>query len=150
VNLFCTSAIDSPLSILNISYSCIRVCFLALFTSFVPSWVTYRVFHISLADTHCEILENSSEFKAEVMIFLAIQSNLAFYFQHLSIGDENQKYINMTKDAILEGSSQQANKEAINRRNGQGRQYLKFFVLVFLIWRPKPKSYSHTEAQANT
>ena len=45
----------------------------------------------------------------------------------------------MTKDAILEGSSQQANKEAINRKNGQGPQYLKFFLLVFLIWRPKPK-----------
>jgi len=52
--------------------------------------------------------------------------------------DENKKYIKMTKDAILEGSSQQANKEAINRRNGQGPQYLKFFLLVFLIWRPKP------------
>jgi len=47
-------------------------------------------------------------------------------------GDENQKYMKMTKDAILEGSSQQAITEAINRRNGQGPQYLKFFLLVFL------------------
>jgi len=36
--------------------------------------------HISLADEHCEILENSSEFKANVIIFLAIQSNLTFLF----------------------------------------------------------------------
>jgi len=54
-------------------------------------------------------------------------------------GDVNQKYMKMTKDAILEGSSQQANKEAINRRNDQGPQHLKFFLLVFLIWTPKPK-----------
>ena len=80
MNLFCTSAIDSPLSTLNISYSCIRVCFLALFTSFIPSWVTSKVSHISLADEHCDSLKNSSEFKEEVMIFLAIQSNLAFLF----------------------------------------------------------------------
>jgi len=50
-----------------------------------------------------------------------------------------KKHIEMTKDAILEGSSQQANKEAINRRNGQGPKHLKFFLLVFLTWRPKPK-----------
>jgi len=45
----------------------------------------------------------------------------------------------MIKDAILEGSSQQENKDAINRRNGQGPKNLKFFLLVFLTWRPKPK-----------
>jgi len=32
--------------------------------------------------------------------------------------DVIQKHIKMTKDAILEGSSQQANIDAINRRNG--------------------------------
>ena len=52
--------------------------------------------------------------------------------------DVNKKYMKITKDAILEGSSQQANKDVINRRNGQGPQHLKFFLLVFLIWRPKP------------
>ena len=36
----------------------------------------------------------------------------------------------MTKDAILEGSSQQANKEAINKRNEQGPKHLNF-LLVF-------------------
>jgi len=54
--------------------------------------------------------------------------------------DVNQKYMNMTKDAILEGSSQQANKDVINRRNGQRPKHLKFFLLVFLIWRPKPNT----------
>ena len=37
----------------------------------------------------------------------------------------------MTKDATLEGSSQQTNKDLINRRNGQSPKHLKFFLLVF-------------------
>jgi len=37
----------------------------------------------------------------------------------------------MTKDVILERSSQQANKDFINRRNGQGPKNLKFFLSVF-------------------
>jgi len=37
----------------------------------------------------------------------------------------------MTKDATLEGSSQQASKDLINRRNGQGPKHLKLFLLVF-------------------
>jgi len=45
--------------------------------------------------------------------------------------DENQKYMKMTKNATLEGSSQQANKTLINRRNEQGPKHLKFFLLVF-------------------
>jgi len=32
--------------------------------------------------------------------------------------DVTQKHLKMTKDAKLEGSSQQANKDAINKRNG--------------------------------
>jgi len=44
----------------------------------------------------------------------------------------------MTKDAKLEGSSQQANKDAINRMRGQGPKHLKFFLLMFLTWRLKP------------
>ena len=46
--------------------------------------------------------------------------------------------------------SDENKKNAINRRNGQGPKYLKFFLLVFLIWSPKPKAQAHTEAQANT
>jgi len=37
----------------------------------------------------------------------------------------------MNKDATLEWSSQQVNKDLINRRNGQGPKHLKFFLLVF-------------------
>jgi len=37
----------------------------------------------------------------------------------------------MTKDDTLERSSQQANKDLINRRNGQGPNHIKFFLLVF-------------------
>jgi len=44
----------------------------------------------------------------------------------------------MTKDAILEGSSKQANKDFINRRNGQGPKHLKFFLLVFSKRGPSP------------
>jgi len=51
----------------------------------------------------------------------------------------NQKYMKMTKDAILEGSSQQENKDLINKRNGQSPKHLKFFLLVF----------SKDEVQAN-
>jgi len=43
----------------------------------------------------------------------------------------------MTKDDKLEGSSQQTNKDFINRRNGQGPKHLKFFLLVFSKMRPK-------------
>jgi len=45
--------------------------------------------------------------------------------------DVTQKYMKMTKDVILEGSSQQANKDFINIRNGQGPKHLKFFLFVF-------------------
>jgi len=52
--------------------------------------------------------------------------------------DVTQKYMKMTKDVKLEGSSQQANKDVINRRNSQGAKHLKFFVLVLLTLRPNP------------
>ena len=45
MNLFCTSTIESPCWILNSSYCLIKACFLSLFTSFVPSWVTSRISH---------------------------------------------------------------------------------------------------------
>jgi len=51
----------------------------------------------------------------------------------------------MTMNAKLKGSSQQAKGDVINRRNGQGPQHLKFFLLMFLNikaqaqQKPKPK-----------
>ena len=75
VKLFYTSAIVSPFCILNISYSWIKACFLALFTSFVPSWVTSRVSHISFADSHWDTLKNSSVLNADVTMFYAIWWN---------------------------------------------------------------------------
>jgi len=50
---------------------------------------------------------------------------------NLFLYDENQQYMKMTKDVILEGSSQQAKKDFITRKNGQGPKHLKFFLLVF-------------------
>ena len=38
----------------------------------------------------------------------------------------------MTKDANYEGSSQQVKEDLISRRNGQGPEHLKFFLLAFL------------------
>jgi len=54
----------------------------------------------------------------------------------------------MTMNANFERSSQQANEDSINRRNGQGPQHLKFFLLVFLTLRPKPKRLLRARAQA--
>ena len=50
----------------------------------------------------------------------------------LSTIDTSQIHKKMTKDANYEGSSQQAKEDLINRRNGQGSEHLKFFLLVFL------------------
>jgi len=49
----------------------------------------------------------------------------------------------MTMNVNLEGSSQQAKEEVVNKRNGQGPQHLKFFLIVFLILRPKPNTCFH-------
>ncbi|KAE9587597.1 hypothetical protein Lalb_Chr23g0275621 [Lupinus albus] len=38
----------------NNSYSCVNAFNLARLTSLVPSWVTCKLFHISLALLHCE------------------------------------------------------------------------------------------------
>jgi len=78
VTLFCTSVMDSTCFILNSSYSWIRACFLALLTSLIPSWVTSRTSHISLALLHCETRKNSSMLRDEVRIFFALQSYWAF------------------------------------------------------------------------
>ena len=51
IKCFCTSEMFSPDNILNISYSWMRVFFLALLASMVPSWVTSKIFQISLAST---------------------------------------------------------------------------------------------------
>jgi len=74
VNLFCTSAIDSPRCILNNSCSWIKACFLSLFTPFVLSWVTSSTSHMSFALLHWKTLKNSSMFNEEVRIFLVVQS----------------------------------------------------------------------------
>jgi len=66
---------------------------------------------------------------------LTLAKTYAFFYIFLNPNrfesDENKKYMRMTKDATLEGSSEQANKDLINRRNGQGPKHLKFFLLVF-------------------
>jgi len=72
---------------------------------------------------------------------------IALVLSHNKGTDVSQKYMKMTKDAIFEWSSQLAFKDTINRRNAQGAQYLKFFLLVFLIWRPKSKNLKEKLAQ---
>ena len=67
-----------------------------------------------------------------------------------SQSDENKKYMKMTKDDTLEGSSQQANKYLINRRNGQGPKHLKFFLLVFSKDEAQAQEGQAQEAQSPT
>jgi len=62
--------------------------------------------------------------------------------------DENRKYMKMTKDDTLEGSSQQANKDLINMRNGQKPKYLKFFLLVFSKDETQAQEAQAQKAQA--
>jgi len=80
VNRFCTSIIVSPFYIQNNSYSWIKACFLALFTSVVPSWVTSSISHISYVELHCDTLKNSSRFKTKIIIFLTMQTYCTFLF----------------------------------------------------------------------
>ena len=87
-NIFCTLDIVSPFCILNISYSWMRACFLAIFTSFVPSCVTSRMSHISFADAHYDTLKNSSQLNVDVIIFFKTQSNLAFLLSNLVYSDQ--------------------------------------------------------------
>ena len=61
---------------------------MALLISFVPSCVTSRMSHVSFVELHCDTLKNSSQLKAEVIIFLAIQSNLTFLLSSLVQSDE--------------------------------------------------------------
>jgi len=49
------------------------------------------------------------------------------------------RVLNSWANSLQLGEYDENKKDAINRRNGQGPKYLKFFLLVFLIWRPKPK-----------
>jgi len=66
-----------------------------------------------------------------VTLLYAEALNLRLNFLQLGEHDLIKKYMQMTKDVILEGSSQQAKKDVITRRNGQGPKHLKFFLLVF-------------------
>jgi len=80
VNIFWASIMDSPYYILNNLYSCINVCFLALFTSLVPSYVTSSTSHKSFALLHWEIMKKSYIFNADIRMFLTTQSYRAFFF----------------------------------------------------------------------
>jgi len=80
VNLFWTSVMYSPFCILKSSYSWIKACFLAFFTSFIPSCLTSSAFHISFALLHWETLKNTFILKDEVIIFFVLQSYWALPF----------------------------------------------------------------------
>jgi len=97
VNLFYTSAMDSPCCILNSSYSCIKASILALFTSLVPSCVTSSTSHISLA---LLILRDSKElihvqWRCENVLYGAIiLSSPSFLFYPFSLRILNLFIIN--------------------------------------------------------
>ena len=94
---------------------------LTFFISSILSWAALSVSHISLADSDFEILKNSSEFKAEVMIFLAMQSNLAFLFSASVYWDqgfsiEAPSFSNCTDQVV--GSDDVAASDNIGVLNG--------------------------------
>jgi len=90
-----------------------------------PTWSVYR--------TSFSVLPMFQNAKSSLPISLSYAGVLNSWSNFLQLGghDVIQKYIKITKDATLEGSSQQANKDLINRRNGQRPKHLKFFLLVF-------------------
>ena len=76
VNLIWSYEMVSPFFIRNASYSDTRVCFLALLTSIVPSWVTSSIFQISFALLHLVVQKNSSKDKQEVRIFFFLLDSI--------------------------------------------------------------------------
>jgi len=85
----------------------------------------------SLSISSCILLSN-----CKLTLSYAGVLNSGSNFLQLGGHDVTQKYMKMTKVVILEGSSQQENKDFINKRNGQGPKHLKFFLLVFSKWGP--------------
>ena len=65
-------------------------------------------------------------------MFYIMALEIQYLFPSKGASDVNQKYMKMTKDVVLEGSSQQAKKDFVTKRNGQGPKHLNFFLLVFL------------------
>jgi len=66
-----------------------------------------------------------------ILVILILLSSVGIVWAcHLP--DMNQKYIKMRKDVILEGSSQQENKDLINRRNGQKPKAFEVLLISLL------------------
>ena len=89
VNLFCMLWMFSLVFILNNSYSCVRVLTLDLFTSVVPSCVSWRVSYISFAFEQFDTLKYSFIPRAEVIMFLALRLYWILLLSssvHLSLG----------------------------------------------------------------
>jgi len=103
----------------------------------LQSWHVSRNFPHELPKLHAHKfvahpkLRNIFSVYKLTMLFVGVLNSRANSLQ-LGGHDVNQKYMKMTKDVVLKGSSQQAKKDFITRRNGQGPKHLKFFLLVFL------------------
>jgi len=109
-----------------------------------PTWSVYKTSFSELPtfqDAKSSLPISSCVLLSNCNLTLSYAGVLNSWSNFLQLGghDVIQKYIKMTKDATLEGSSQQVNKDLVNRRNGQSPKHLKFFLLVF----------SKDEVQAN-
>jgi len=112
-------------------------------TQSFPTWSVYRTSFSELPT-----LTNSKSSLSLASPILLFDSKLTLLYVgvlnswsnslQLEGHDTTQIHNKMTMNANLEGSSQQANEDVINRRNGQIPKHLKFFLLVFLTLRPKP------------
>ena len=80
----------------------------------------------------------TTNFNGKLTLSYARVLNSWSSFLQLGEHDVNQKYMKMTKDAILEGSSQQANKDFINKRNGQSPKHFEVLLISLLKMSPKP------------
>jgi len=89
----------------------------------LQSWHVSRISPYELPKLHAHKfvahpnLRNIFSVYKLTMLFAGILNSRSNSLQ-LGGYDENQKYMKMTKDVVLEGSSQQAKKNFITRRNG--------------------------------
>ena len=112
-----------------------------------PTWSVYRTSFSELSTL--KNVKSSLPFFSSTVLFdsklnLLYAGVLNSWSDSLQLGGHDTTHIHnkMTMDANLEGSSQQAKEDSINKRNGQGPKHLKFFLLVVLTLRPKPNDVS--------
>ena len=91
-----------------------------------PTWSVYRASFSELP-----MFQNAKSSLPISSYILLSNCKLTFFYAGV---------LNLWTNSLQLGEYDENHKDHINRRNGQGPKYLKFFFLVFLIGRPKPKA----------